>query len=151
MDAGVPRSGESRCVPRMATPADPFGVTRRTRDKFAYCEANIGDVSHPHVEHVLPKSELAELMVSWDDFTLGCPLCDTNQGPHYSEDAPLLQPYVDDPIEHLVFRGPAIFAHPGSDKGRRTVNRLRLSRAGLLTSRTIAGTRQPALTRKHGH
>jgi uncharacterized protein (TIGR02646 family) len=108
---------------------------KETHGKCAYCEGVIGDVSYPHVEHMIPKSRRPELVVDWNNLTIGCTVCNTNKRDYYEPDAPLLQPYADDPTDHLLFLGPLICFSPGSDKGNRTIQRLKLSRSELVTER----------------
>lgn len=106
-----------------------------THGKCAYCEAIIADVAPVHVEHIKPKSKRPELVVDWDNLTLVCPTCNSNKGAYYSEAAPLINPYVDDPERHLKFAGPAITGKPGDDLGQRTVAKLKLMRPALLLER----------------
>jgi hypothetical protein len=110
-------------------------LKQETLAKCAYCEGVIADVSYPHVEHILPKSRRPELVVEWHNLTLGCTVCNTNKGDYYEPDAPLLQPYTDNPLEHLVFHGFAIYAVLGSDTGIRTIENLKLMRSPLMLER----------------
>jgi len=110
-------------------------LAEETYRKCAYCEGIIADVSHPHVEHIIPKSARPDLVVAWINLTLACQVCNNCKGSYYAEDAPLLHPYDDDPASHLAFRGPALFANLGDAKGERTVTRLRLMRPALLAER----------------
>ena len=107
-----------------------------THGKCAYCEGVISDVSYPHVEHIIPKIRRPDLVVAWENLTLGCSVCNTRKGDYYDPEAALINPYKDDPLEHLDFRGPAIFGRLGSDMGARTVIRLNLMRGALLIERS---------------
>jgi uncharacterized protein (TIGR02646 family) len=109
-----------------------------TYGKCAYCEAFIKAVAYPHVEHIIPKSVFADLVYSWENLTLACPVCNTNKGNYYSAADPLLHPYKDDPPLHIIFRGPMIQATLGDVLGERTILRLDLKRSELLVQRLVA-------------
>ncbi len=107
-------------------------LVQETFGKCAYCEGIIADVAPPNVEHILPKSTRPDLVVHWPNLTLACPNCNTFKRDYYSVTAPLLNPYQDDPEEHLDFLGPLILGRPGDDLGERTVAKLRLATRGEL-------------------
>lgn len=106
-----------------------------TCDKCAYCEGIIADVSYPHVEHMFPKSARPDLVVAWANLTLGCPVCNVEKADYYEPAAPLLNPYVEDPADHLEFAGPALFANLGDAAAERTIQKLKLMRPALVTER----------------
>ncbi|MDA8034813.1 MAG: HNH endonuclease [Actinomycetota bacterium] len=110
-------------------------LAEETHGKCAYCEGIISDVSYPHVEHILPKSLRPDLVVKWENLTLGCAVCNTNKGAYYDPGAPLIHPYNDDPLSHIAISGPAIMAQLGDDKGARTILRLKLMRSPLMIER----------------
>jgi uncharacterized protein (TIGR02646 family) len=103
--------------------------------KCAYCEGFVEDVSYPHVEHILPKSVKPELAHRWLNLTSACGRCNVNKGEFYSEDAALLNPYVDDVDSHLAFLGYLVDWGLGSERGEVTVRTLDLNRADLASSR----------------
>lgn len=108
---------------------------RETREKCAYCEAIVRDVAPTHVEHILPKSRRPDLVVDWTNLTVACPVCNSNKGDYYSGSAPLLNPYAHEPTAHIQLRGPLALPHVGDELGRRTVEKLKLSRAELILER----------------
>jgi uncharacterized protein (TIGR02646 family) len=110
-------------------------LVRETCGKCAYCEAVIADVAAPHVEHIKPKSIFPELVVDWDNLTVACPACNTRKGFYYSAAAPLLNPYMENPSDHLDFVGPAVMGKVGDDLGQITVAKLDLMRDALLIER----------------
>jgi hypothetical protein len=87
------------------------------------------------VEHILPKSRFPHLVVNWENLTIACQICNTEKGDYYNNEVPLLNPYVDDPADHLVFLGPIIRAKVDNLRGRRTVDRLKLQRVPLFLER----------------
>ncbi|WP_157850915.1 HNH endonuclease [Mycolicibacterium obuense] len=106
-----------------------------THAKCAYCEGKILDVSYAHVEHILPKSERPELVVTWTNLTIACQVCNTEKREYHDVSLPLVNPFTDDPTEFLEFNGPFISEKDGNARGERTVDRLNLGRTPLLLAR----------------
>lgn len=92
-------------------------------------------MSYPHVEHKLPKAHRPDLVVSWTNLTLACPVCNIEKLDYYDPNAPLLDPYLDVVADHVIFRGPAIASVLGSEVGGRTIKRLKLMRPALFAER----------------
>jgi uncharacterized protein (TIGR02646 family) len=111
-------------------------LVHETHGKCAYCEGIIADVAAPNVEHILPKALRPDLVVEWRNLTLACPACNSAKGTYYSETAPLLNPYEDDPEEHLEFAGPVVMGRLGDDLGQRAVSKLKLLRGNLILERS---------------
>ncbi len=110
-------------------------LVEETFGKCIYCESKILHVSPGDIEHILPKSKRPDLIVDWSNLGLACQECNRRKTDYYEPVAPLINPYVDDPADHLVFAGPLVFPRPGDDMGRRTRARLELSRASLVEKR----------------
>jgi hypothetical protein len=108
-------------------------VLRDSRGKCAYCESRPRAVSPGDVEHVEPKARAPERVVDWTNLTFACSWCNSYKGEYWSDDTPLLDPYHDEPRQHLFFIGPMVrFSSP---RGELTRSLLRLNRASLLESR----------------
>lgn len=105
-----------------------------TSGKCAYCESYIEHVSYSHVEHIKPKAKFPRLVCMWNNLTLACQKCNTNKGDYYEDDARLLNPYLDDVEEQVVFFGP--MAIDFSDRAKLTINRISLNRPELLYKRS---------------
>jgi len=106
-----------------------------TSGRCAYCDSTMRVVAYEHIEHIEPKSRHPEKVVSWSNLTIACPRCNINKGGFCNHETPLVNPYLDNPDDHLVFLGPLVFARPGNDRGVVTVARLKLSRAELTDAR----------------
>ncbi|MCX2710796.1 HNH endonuclease [Mycolicibacterium sp. J2] len=106
-----------------------------TSGRCAYCESDMLSVHYGHVEHIRPRKAYPELVVRWDNLTLACEKCNGAKKDFYSDATPLLNPYVDDPTEHIVFHGHLVFAKPGSDRGVLTIRKLKLHRKDLTDQR----------------
>jgi uncharacterized protein (TIGR02646 family) len=111
-------------------------LREETHRKCAYCESRMEHVAPPHVEHILPKSKRPELVCDWNNLTAACPTCNTKKGDYYSTECPIVNPYVDDPSDHLQWAGPWLF-HVTEDRGRLTVSRLKLNREMLMYQRGV--------------
>jgi uncharacterized protein (TIGR02646 family) len=110
-------------------------VKAETDQKCAYCESHISQVYAGDVEHLQPKSARPDLVVTWENLTYACQQCNVNKADYYSVAEPLLNPYVDEPSDHLRFLGPACRSRPTSDLGIRTRLQLRLDREELISRR----------------
>ena len=100
-----------------------------TNEKCAYCEAKVTDVAYGDIEHVTPKVSNRDRTFDWQNLTLACSPCNTNKG--IKED--ILDPYQDEPSEHIFFIGPFIKAK--TDRGLTTILELELNRTPLIESR----------------
>lgn len=110
-------------------------LVREVYGKCAYCESHVTHVYPDDVEHIRPKSRRPDLVVAWENLIFACARCNGAKHDYYDEAAPLINPYVDEPAEHLMFAGALIRHKPGSDLGRRSWQRLELQRAGLVERR----------------
>ncbi len=131
-DGTVPAAAAARY--RHANIRDALRV--ETHQKCAYCESRMMHVTHDHIEHILPRAHHPNLVVTWTNLTLACPLCNELKGDYDSAEEPLLNPYIDEPAEHLLFVGPVVLERPGSELGYRSVQKLELSRPALIEQRT---------------
>lgn len=103
--------------------------------KCAYCESKILHISPGDVEHILPKSRRPELIFDWNNLTLVCSVCNTNKLDYYDPVNALLNPYTDEPSEHLITLGASVFPSPLSPRGVLTHDVLKLNRVALIERR----------------
>lgn len=106
-----------------------------TEGRCAYCDTSMLAVSFGDIEHILPREHRPELVVTWGNLTLACQRCNGSKKAYYSETLPLLNPYKDDPREHLTFLGELVFVRHGSERGKVTILKLKLGRQQLNASR----------------
>jgi uncharacterized protein (TIGR02646 family) len=100
-----------------------------------YCESKIERNSYAHVEHIKPKKKVPELEFVWDNLGFSCQMCNTNKGEKYDETTPFIDPYSENPEDHIVFLGFYVYPRQGSERGEYTIKELVLNRAGLIDSR----------------
>lgn len=110
-------------------------IREETNGKCAYCESVVGHVYFGDVEHILPKSIFDDLMLDYDNLTYVCAVCNNNKSDYYSDDRPLINPYTDDPSQHLVGLGPLVWHNNASAMGRLAVGILKLNRPKLIEKR----------------
>ncbi len=108
-------------------------------DKCVYCESKISHISPGDVEHILPKAHRPDLIFEWANLTYACEQCNrSGKRDYYDPNDPLINPYVDEPDEHLIAFGPIIFHKPGSRKGEISKSILKLNRTELVERRREA-------------
>ena len=84
----------------------------RLGDYCSYCERQIE--TNLAVEHVQPKSREPELVVTWDNFLLGCTHCNSIKGTKPVVLANFLWPDVDNTLRAFAYlEGGVIEANPG--------------------------------------
>lgn len=105
-----------------------------TNRKCAYCESYLLHVAFGHIEHILPRSGHPELSFEWINLTLACEQCNNRKSDYDSTTEPLVNPYTDDPAEHLLFAGNLV-THLSDQPGLVTVLTLDLNRDTLLDRR----------------
>lgn len=110
-------------------------IRQETCDKCAYCESKVTHTYPGDVEHIIPKSVKSDLMLDFYNLTFSCSTCNNNKLDYYSEEAPIIDPYKDDPENHLFACGPLIMYKPGDTIGYITRQKLDLNRMPLIERR----------------
>lgn len=113
-------------------------ILKETHGKCVYCESKISHVCPGDIEHILPKNKDArpDLYVKWDNLTLACEVCNRDyKKDYFNEQDPLINPYEDNPEEHLIAGGPFLYNMPGDRKGYITIKILGLNRTTLIERR----------------
>lgn len=100
-----------------------------------YCESFISHVHPGETDHILPIDKRPDLVVSWNNLGLVCTKCNHAKSNYYEPELPLLDPFVDEPNEHLMFFGPMVMHRDGSERGEITVSQLDLNRTDGLFER----------------
>jgi hypothetical protein len=108
-------------------------LRRDSHNKCIYCESDIG---FGQIDHIHPVSKCSDEILSWANLALVCTECNTYKKDYFAPAEPLINPFTDEPTEHLLFLGPLVFAIPGDAMGFRTQEQLQLNRADLMQKRT---------------
>ena len=101
-----------------------------TQEKCVYCESKISHLHPGETDHIFPVSRRPDLCVEWHNLTLVCSECNRRKSNYYSEEEPLVNPYVHEPSDHLTFLGPLVLHRDAM--GFRTTRRIGLSRTQLI-------------------
>jgi uncharacterized protein (TIGR02646 family) len=110
-------------------------LRKSTSGKCMYCESKIEHNSFAQVEHIKPKSKFPELEFVWENHGYCCQSCNTNKGSKYDEDTPFINPYNENPENHLVFLGYFVYPKQGSERGEYTKKEIDLNRSELVDRR----------------
>lgn len=110
-------------------------ILLETSEKCAYCESKIRHIYPGDVEHIKPKSEFEDNIFEWFNLTLSCGECNRRKLANYDEDIGVINPYLDEPDDHLSAHGATIFPRPGDDKGKLCCYLFELNRIDLVERR----------------
>jgi len=116
-------------------PVNKEALRKSTAGKCMYCESKIEQVSYSQVEHIKPKKKFPELEFSWDNLGYSCQVCNTNKWEKYDETTPFIDPYNENPGDHIIFLLFYLFPKQGSERGEYTIKELDLNRANLIERR----------------
>ena len=107
--------------------------------KCMYCESQVSHVYFGDVEHIKPKAagKHPELEFEWTNLGYCCARCNNTKNDQYDDDCPLVDPYSEDPGEHLIAFGTSVMHKQGSERGAITIRFTDLNRADLIERRAI--------------
>lgn len=105
--------------------------------KCMYCESKIPHIDHAHVEHIKPKAigKFPHLAFVWENLGYACAKCNGSKSDKYDPSAPYLNPYDENPEDHLMVLGWLIFCKTGSERGELTISDISLNRPELVERR----------------
>lgn len=105
-------------------------LERMYKKLCCYCEARLGVVDFPHIEHMKPKKIFPEDTFNWNNLHLACTKCNNFKGDKYDEKFPILDPSQDIPIsEHLDYE--LYWIIPKTKRGKTTEEHVDLNREDL--------------------
>ncbi|UYK77964.1 HNH endonuclease [Xanthomonas sacchari] len=107
--------------------------------KCMYCESQVSHVYFGDVEHIKPKAanKHPELEFEWTNLGYCCARCNNAKNDQYEGECPLIDPYSEEPSEHLVAFGSSVWHRQGSERGELTIRVTDLNRADLIERRAI--------------
>lgn len=127
-DAAVPKAAQFR----YRHPDLKEALREEASDKCIFCESKISHVFPGETDHIIPVSKKIEYVVKWDNLGYVCKECNRFKSNYHDDNLPLLNPFVDDPKDYLIFFGPLVLAKTGKNRGQITAELLQLSRAALV-------------------
>jgi len=112
-------------------------VIKETRGKCCYCESKVSHVYPGDIEHIKPKSIFPEFTFAWDNLAFVCSKCNNKKRDYYSQNGGvnILNPYSENPLNHLYSFGPMIMHVNNSKIGEFTWKKLDLNRMSLIEKR----------------
>lgn len=94
--------------------------------KCAYCECTLATESnYMEVEHFEDKNSNPDKVVEWENLLPSCKRCNSNKGGHDVNKEPIINPYNDEPKNHLSFKLYRLQAK--DNKGKNTIDVLDLN------------------------
>ncbi|CDX61047.1 HNH endonuclease domain protein [Mesorhizobium plurifarium] len=123
----VPTNAEKT---RYRNPHIKAALVTETHGKCAYCESKLLHIHHGDVEHIYPKSLDPEKTFVWNNLTLACEICNQNKSNKDPFLEHIIDPYIVEPSDHLIFSGPLVFPR-GTAAGTSTRSLLDLNRGEL--------------------
>lgn len=127
-DLTIPKAAETR----YRHPDIKATLRLESNDKCIFCESKVSHVFPGETDHVIPSSKRPEYIVKWDNLGYVCTECNRNKHDYHDDQVPLLNPFIDEPKDYLVFVGPLVFPKPGRIRATTTVERLKLDRSALI-------------------
>lgn len=103
--------------------------------KCVYCESIVTHVYYGDVEHIRPKSKYPQLEFDWSNLGFVCAKCNGAKSDKFNEDTPYINPYEEDPEEHLLAFGAQLMQKGGSERGELTIKDICLNRLALVEKR----------------
>ena len=91
------------------------------------------------VEHIRPKAagKYPHLEYEWTNLGYCCARCNNAKKDQFDEACPIVDPYSEDPAEHLIAFGSTLRHKAGSERGALTIATTDLNRPELVERRAI--------------
>lgn len=112
-----------------------LALKNASHDKCMYCEGKISDTYFGDVEHIKPKKPYPRLEFMWDNLGFACARCNNAKNDKYSEALPYINPYSEDPTNHVAALGALMVHANGSERGELTIIDIGLNRSELVERR----------------
>jgi HNH endonuclease len=116
-------------------PENKAALRQSTSDKCMYCESKVSATYFGDVEHIKPQDLFPELKFEWNNLGFVCAKCNNAKRAKWSNDTPFIDPYEEDPGDHLAAFGFFVSHRRGSERGEYTHSNLDLNRIELIERR----------------
>ena len=116
-------------------PANKSALRAASFDKCMYCESKVSHTYFGDIEHIRPKVRFPTLEFNWENLGYVCAKCNNAKLDRWQDEAPYINPYDEDPSEHLAPVGAMILQRAGSERGELTWRHISLNRPELLERR----------------
>ena len=106
-----------------------------SNNKCMYCESYVTHISYGDVEHIRPKSRYPDLEFTWGNLGIVCSICNNTKSDKFDESTQYINPYQDDPEDHILASGALLLHKQGSERGQLTILEIGLNRVALIEKR----------------
>lgn len=116
-------------------PRNKAALEHATAGKCMYCESKTTHVNFGDVEHILPKAIFPNLEFDWNNHGYVCDVCNNAKLNKHFAAAPFIDPFSEDPADHLLAYGSFLFPRGASARGEVTIREIALNRTPLIGRR----------------
>lgn len=116
-------------------PENKEALKRASSDKCMFCESKVSVVYFGDVEHFRPRKHFDHLTFDWENLGFVCARCNNAKSDKWSEALPFIDPYTEEPTEHIAAVGFYVRQRRGSERGELTIREIELNRPELLARR----------------
>lgn len=123
-------------------PENKAALLAASHGKCMYCESQVAHVYYGDVEHIRPKAQekYPHLEFEWTNLGYCCARCNNAKRDQFDEACPLIDPYSEDPGNHLIAFGSIVRHKAGSERGAITIATTDLNRTELIERRAMCLT-----------
>lgn len=116
-------------------PVNKAALEEACHGKCMYCESPTSQVYYGDVEHIKPSARFAQLRYVWENLGYVCARCNGIKSDQWNDATPLVNPFEEEPSDHLAALGWMIWERNGSERGEYTWMILDLNRGALVEHR----------------
>lgn len=129
-----------RLVGNYKHPANKAALVQASYGKCMYCESRISHVYYGDIEHIKPKAagKYPHLEFEWTNLGFSCAICNNTKKDQYDPGCPPLDPYSENPSQHIFPFGTMVMHRHGSERGEITILLAGLNRVELVERRAMA-------------
>src|SRR5688572_16918774 len=102
-------------------PENKVVLINASHGKCMYCESRVDHISYGDIEHIRPKSRYLQLEFDWSNLGYVCSKCNIAKHDKFEEDTPYINPYDEEPEDHLITVGAWLKHKAGSERGQLTI------------------------------
>lgn len=116
-------------------PENKQALQNASNNKCMYCESSVSHIYFGDVEHIQPKEQFPNLEFTWENLGYACAKCNNEKRSKYFTQTPFINPYDENPREHIYAFGSMLRPKNGSERGEITIQEIDLNRADLIEKR----------------
>lgn len=118
-------------------PENKKALSDASSGKCMYCESKVNHVYFGDIEHIKPKNKYPQLEFEWTNLGFVCARCNNAKSDKYDENTPHINPYGEEPNNHVIAMGALLKHKQGSERGELTIIEIDLNRPELLEKRQV--------------